>query len=56
VQAPVLAVLATDGPVVAKLTEIQHWYQQLSVQHVSGGHHCHMTNAAEVARLIKTWL
>lgn len=56
VQAPVLAVLATDGPVVAKLAEMQHWYSQLSVQQVRGGHHCHMTAATEVARLIQAWL
>lgn len=56
VQAPVLAVLASDGPFIKKLTETQSWYQQLTVEQTTGGHHCHMTAASEVARLIKAWL
>ncbi|KKO44144.1 alpha/beta hydrolase [Arsukibacterium ikkense] len=55
VQAPVLAIVASDGPFVAKLTEVAAWYRQLKIAKVTGGHHCHMTAAAEVAGLIRTW-
>ncbi|MBV2128025.1 alpha/beta fold hydrolase [Arsukibacterium indicum] len=56
VEAPVLAILAKDGPFVGKLATMQSWYQQLTVQQISGGHHCHMTAAEEVAGLLKAWL
>ncbi|HAW93850.1 TPA: alpha/beta hydrolase, partial [Candidatus Azambacteria bacterium] len=56
VQAPVLAILAADGPFVGKLATMQSWYQQLSVKQLNGGHHCHMTAAEEVARLLGAWL
>lgn len=56
VQAPVLAILASDGPFCHKLAEVQSWYQQLTVTQITGGHHCHMTAAGEVARQIKAWL
>lgn len=55
-QAPTLAVLASDGPFIDKLTDTQSWYPQLTVQQITGGHHCHMTAAKEVARLINAWL
>lgn len=56
VQAPVLAILACDGPFITKLADMQSWYQQLTVQQIAGGHHCHMTAAGKVARLIQAWL
>lgn len=56
VQAPVLAIVADDGPFISKLTKVQSWYPQLQVKQISGGHHCHMTAAAEVASLIQHWL
>ncbi|WP_290611090.1 alpha/beta fold hydrolase [Arsukibacterium sp. UBA3155] len=56
VQAPVLAILASDGPFNSKLAELQSWYERLTVKQITGGHHCHMTAASEVARLIKAWL
>lgn len=56
VQAPVLAVLATDGPFVTKLAKTKAHYQRLTVRQINGGHHCHMTAADEVARLISAWL
>ncbi|MDX1538085.1 alpha/beta hydrolase [Arsukibacterium sp.] len=56
VKAPVLAIIAADGPFVSKLAIMQSWYQKLSVKQINGGHHCHMTAAEEVARLLSAWL
>ena len=55
VQAPVLAIVASDGPFFDKLNALKSGYQQLSVRQVTGGHHCHMTAASQVARLIDAW-
>ncbi len=55
VQAPILAILASDGPFAAKLPAVQSWYQHLTVKQIKGGHHCHMTAASDVARLLRAW-
>lgn len=56
VSCPVLAIAAKDS---AFYPNIQHWsayYPNLTLETVSGGHHCHMTQAALVAQHIKGFL
>lgn len=56
VSCPVLAIAAKDS---AFYPNIQHWapcYPNLTLETVSGGHHCHMTQAAVVAQHIKGFL
>lgn len=56
VSCPVLAIAAKDS---AFYPNVQHWaayYPNLTLETVSGGHHCHMTQAALVAQHIKGFL
>lgn len=56
VSCPVLAIAAKDS---AFYPNVQHWaryYQKLTLETVSGGHHCHMTQAAVVAQHIEGFL
>lgn len=56
VSCPVLAIAAKDS---AFYPYVQHWaayYPKLTLETVSGGHHCHMTQAALVAQHIKGFL
>jgi pimeloyl-ACP methyl ester carboxylesterase len=58
VQAPVLAVLATDGlPMFNKARQtFEDAYQQLQLIEMTGGHHLHMTQPQAVAQVIQTFL
>lgn len=56
VACPVLAVLAQDGMFNEQAEAWRHHYQQLSVDSVTGGHHCHMTQAPLVAASIQRFL
>lgn len=56
VSCPVLAIAAKDS---AFYPYVQHWaayYPKLTLETVSGGHHCHMTQAALVAQHIQRFL
>lgn len=56
VACPVLAVLALDGMFNEQTEAWQHHYQQLTLDSVPGGHHCHMTSARQVAASIQQFL
>jgi pimeloyl-ACP methyl ester carboxylesterase len=56
VQCPVLAILAEDGMFKTQPDKLLRSYRVIEVKRVTGGHHCHMTEAALVAAPIATWL
>ncbi|MFY8274833.1 alpha/beta fold hydrolase [Pseudoalteromonas sp. SSDWG2] len=51
---PTLFIKGIDGYQQVKNNEVlfSHHYSNLSVQSIDGGHHCHMQNGAQCARLI----
>ncbi|SEA89179.1 alpha/beta hydrolase [Alkalimonas amylolytica] len=56
VECPVLAVLAQDGMFKEQGISWQPYYHRLRHQRVIGGHHCHMTEAKQVAVSIQQFL
>lgn len=56
VQCKVLALIASDSPFAGKAEQFAAHYAQLQLTTVSGGHHCHMTQAALVAGEIRRFL
>ncbi|MBU2114433.1 MAG: alpha/beta hydrolase [Gammaproteobacteria bacterium] len=56
VNCPALGVIASDSAFAAKVKQFAPYYQQLTLTEVSGGHHCHMTQAEVVAAHIKRFL
>lgn len=56
VQCKVLALIANDSPFAGKAEQFAAHYAQLQLTTVSGGHHCHMTQAALVAGEIRRFL
>ncbi|MCC5827107.1 alpha/beta hydrolase [Alkalimonas sp.] len=56
VECPVLAVLAQDGMFKEQPVAWQACYAHLHRQMVNGGHHCHMTEAKQVAAYIQRFL
>lgn len=56
VQCPVLGLIASDSAFAAKAKHFAAHYHQLTLVDVSGGHHCHMTQAAVVAQHIQRFL
>uniref|UniRef100_UPI0040480A79 alpha/beta fold hydrolase n=1 Tax=Rheinheimera sp. TaxID=1869214 RepID=UPI0040480A79 len=56
VNCPALGVIASDSAFAAKVKQFVPYYQQLTLTEVSGGHHCHMTQAEVVAAHIKRFL
>lgn len=56
VQCPVLAILATDSAFAKQAKQQAVHYSQLQLVYVSGGHHCHMTQAAAVAKHIAAFV
>mgnify|MGYP006200753825 FL=1 len=56
VACPVLAVMANDSAFAAKAKQYASHYPHLELAEVTGGHHCHMTNPAAVATLIRRFL
>lgn len=50
---PVTAIMASDGPFLEKARAVIPHYKQLQLHTVSGGHHCHMTNAPSVANFVR---
>ena len=56
VSCPALAIMATDGSFAANARQFVPYYADLHYVELSGGHHCHMTKAPEVAQLISAFL
>lgn len=56
VDCPVLGIVATDSAFAAKAKQFEPCYKQLQQIAVTGGHHCHMTQAAVVAQHIQRFL
>jgi pimeloyl-ACP methyl ester carboxylesterase len=56
VTCPVLALMAQDSAFAAKAKQYVPYYANLHYIEVTGGHHCHMTNAIQVASCIKSFL
>lgn len=56
IQCPVLGLIANDSPFASKAEQFAAHYRQLLLTEVSGGHHCHMTQAAVVAQHIQRFL
>lgn len=58
IHCPVLAILATDGLEMMQQArqQYQSCYPQLELRELSGGHHCHMTQAKAVASEICQFL
>ena len=56
VNCPALGIVAGDSAFAAKVKQFAPYYQRLQLAEVSGGHHCHMTQAAAVAKHIKGFL
>ena len=56
VECPVLGLIANDSPFASKAEQFAAHYRQLQLTEVSGGHHCHMTQAAAVAQHIQRFL
>ncbi|MDP2714014.1 alpha/beta fold hydrolase [Rheinheimera sp.] len=56
VQCPVLGLIANDSPFASRAEQFARHYRQLHLTEVSGGHHCHMTQAAVVAQHIQRFL
>lgn len=52
----VLAIVASDGLYQKSIDEQTPHYKQLTLEKVTGGHHCHMTNAQTVSHLINAFL
>ena len=56
VNCPVLSILATDSHFYDKATDSARHYQQLTIQTLTGGHHCHMTSPQQVAGFVSDFL
>ncbi|HSG53628.1 MAG TPA: alpha/beta hydrolase [Rheinheimera sp.] len=56
VACPVLAIMASDSAFANKAKHYCAYYSRLQLEKVTGGHHCHMTNPADVAKHIKRFL
>lgn len=58
IQCPVLAILASDGLEMMQQARQQylHCYHQLELIELTGGHHCHMTQAEQTANAIRQFL
>ncbi|MBZ9612072.1 alpha/beta fold hydrolase [Rheinheimera maricola] len=56
VQCKVLGLIANDSSFSSKAERFAVHYRQLQLAEVSGGHHCHMTQAAVVAQHIQRFL
>lgn len=58
IQCPVLAILAKDGLEMMKQArqQYQDCYPNLQLQELTGGHHCHMTEAEQTANAIQQFL
>ncbi|MDP5137223.1 alpha/beta hydrolase [Rheinheimera baltica] len=55
VKCPVLAVLAKDGPFASQAFQAEY-FSNLQLVWATGGHHCHMTQPADVAKAIQHFL
>ena len=56
VNCPALGIIASDSAFAAKVKQFAPYYRTLTLAEVSGGHHCHMTQAVAVAQHIKRFL
>ena len=56
VACPVLAIMASDSEFAKKSLHFNAYYTNLQLEKVTGGHHCHMTNPADVAKYIRQFL
>jgi pimeloyl-ACP methyl ester carboxylesterase len=56
VHCPVLALMARDSAFAAKAKQFVPYFADLHYVEVKGGHHCHMTQSADLAAHIKAFL
>ena len=56
VKCPVLALIAEDGIFADRASQAASYFGHLQRVNVKGGHHCHMTQPAEVAQAIQHFL